>query len=1014
MLFFLASPQPRDARSAAPALEDRPTVLAIGRGEAMLDAVALALDRHGVQFEIGDPDNAVQSAFVHAPDLVLLVGDAAIEEGRATLEKLAATVATAVIPVAILADDAGLDHRLTAARFGAVAVIPRSASADAMAMLIAEVARELPERKSDGPTDLGEATLDEVVELFARRLRSGILAVSANGGSERVVLRGDRPVTQAIEELVDRLRPLVTQSDTVRWEFQQSSTGKLAELTLDDQPSGEPELAALFRDRRIVIVEKSPARADDLVVALRERGAHVVVIDGEGTGLAKARAVDPDVILVDVSGVGGWASQAMQLIRADSRLRWAALLVTRGEELWKGNTPEPDVARLAAGMTPLVEPDESLTARVKDGQTAIDVRLETTGPTRLLRAVARAGATVHATLRHRRATIEIDFAQGLIVGVRGEVASEQQGGAPSTVEGAAALAIWLGLGSGRVRIEPRDAPSVANVMSPVDDAIAAADRETSLLKPSIPPPAGPPSLSPPALTGASMRPSPSGETDARVLVQQLETLLDRLRHTLPPGSLEVPSETAAAMAATARNAAPQAAGVQPVAPPARLPAPPGKPNVRRATQVGMPVPQLARPMPPPAPPAKKPVVPPPASVLPPTNEASLETIDPPFAPAAAAAVIVAPPPPAAPAAPPVAMKSPAVVALPPPTIARQVDDEAPTTKRVALAEQDAPPTPVEISAPSAGEINLADLLEGISAPPPVPDVPTEPGLAIPGSTPLEITDHIALPATPREEDDVVAIPGARSRGGTLLMLGAMSLVALLVLGAAAAWRFGLFTHVEPVATPLPPTTVVTTGTLPLAPPTSIAPPPTSVVAAPTTVDVPPTSVVAAPPTTVVEVAPPPTTLVEVEVAPPPTTVVEVAPPPPTTTGDTTDGSEDAEPTDRARPDDAQRLVDRANFRRAHGDLPGAEADYLRVLRTSPNNARAMAGLARLHLARHDARTASTWARRLAEGHSPNPGNYVLLGDSLQASGDSAGARRAWEHALEISPGYRDARRRLGR
>ena len=59
----------------------------------MLDAVALALDRHGIQFDVGDPANPVQSVFVQAPDLVLLVGDAALEEGRAVLEKLSATVA---------------------------------------------------------------------------------------------------------------------------------------------------------------------------------------------------------------------------------------------------------------------------------------------------------------------------------------------------------------------------------------------------------------------------------------------------------------------------------------------------------------------------------------------------------------------------------------------------------------------------------------------------------------------------------------------------------------------------------------------------------------------------------------------------------------------------------------------------------------------------------------------------------------------------------------------------------
>jgi DNA-binding response OmpR family regulator len=955
-------------------LEDRPTVLSIGRGEPMLDAVALALDRHGVQFDVGDPANPVQSVFVNAPDLVLLVGDASVEDGRAVLEKLAATVATAVIPVAILSNDAGLDQRLQAARFGAVALVPRTASADAMATQIAEIARELPERKTEAATDLGEASLDEVVELFARRLRSGILAVSASGGTERVVLRGDRPVTQAIEELVDRLRPLVTQSDTVHWEFQQASTGKLAELTLDDEPSGMLDLAALFRDRRLVIVEKSPARADDLVVALRERGAHVVVIDGEGTGLAKARAIDPDLILVDVSGVGGWASQAMQLIRTDPRLRWAALLVTRGEELWRSNTPEPDVSRLAAGMLPLVEPDESLMQRVREMTEPLDVRLETTGPTRFLRSVARARTTVHATVRHRRGSIEIDLAEGLVVGARGEVLSEIAGAPSTKVEGSNALAVWLALGAGRVRIEKRDAPSVANVMSPVDDAIAAADRETPVLVPSMPPPAGPPSIRPPTPATGITRPPTSGQTDARALVTQLESLLDRLRHTLPPGSLEVPSETAAALAAAKGPTPPRKDPTPAVVPaPARVPQPTAKPALRRATQIGVPVPPLTKPGA--GPPPKK----------------------------------VVPPPPPDEVEPPTAKRA-------------QIPEEPPTTKR-AVVEEPLPiaPLPVEpapvVVAPEPPPIAPLPI-----APPPVfapsREIATEPAIPSPASAPLEVTDQVVLPPARPEPDEVVAIPGARSRGSTWLLVVVALLVALLLVAAAGAWRMGLFTRTDVASIPL--TTVPPTIAAPptIAPPTSVAEvaPPTSVAeVAPTSVAelAPPTSVaeVAPPPTTVAEVIPPPTTVAEV--IPPPTTVAEVAPPP-SEVDDTADTTDDTSETPAARVDEAQRLVDRANFLRSHGDLPGAEADYLRVLRISPNNARAMAGLARLHLARHDARTASTWARRLAEGHLPNAGNYVLLGDALQASGDTAGARRAWERALEITPGYRDARRRLGR
>jgi hypothetical protein len=366
------------------------------------------------------------------------------------------------------------------------------------------------------------------------------------------------------------------------------------------------------------------------------------------------------------------------------------------------------------------------------------------------------------------------------------------------------------------------------------------------------------------------------------------------------------------------------------------------------------------------------------------------------------------------------------VAAPPKVAAPAEEPEPTTTKRAALPEEE----------PATSKRAVVDDPHPPIAPPRAPEPPpiapaptgspmqrelvTEPSIHAPPAAPLEVTDHVALPAEPIEPDDV-ALPGARSRGATWVLIGGALFVALLLVSAAAAWRLGLFTPAPVTSVPLPPTSIAAPPTSIAAPPTSIAPP--TSVAAPPTSTAPPTSVAETPPATDVVAPPtsieaPPTSVVP---EPPPETVVaDVAPPvtdvaPPDATEeetDTEDATSDSPPPGRG--DEAQRLVDRANFLRSHGDLPGAEADYLRVLRLSPNNARAMAGLARLHLARHDARTASTWARRLAEGHLPNAGNYVLLGDALQASGDTAGARRAWEHALEISPGYRDARRRLGR
>ena len=108
------------------------------------------------------------------------------------------------------------------------------------------------------------------------------------------------------------------------------------------------------------------------------------------------------------------------------------------------------------------------------------------------------------------------------------------------------------------------------------------------------------------------------------------------------------------------------------------------------------------------------------------------------------------------------------------------------------------------------------------------------------------------------------------------------------------------------------------------------------------------------------------------------------------------------------------MINQANYDRNHGDFAAAERVYLEVLRIEYYNARAMAGLARLHLAQHDAAGALVWARRLVAARSQQAGNHILLGDVLLLNGDTAGARRAWEQALALQPRNRTALERLGR
>ncbi|MBC7170843.1 MAG: hypothetical protein H5U40_00360, partial [Polyangiaceae bacterium] len=460
----------------------RPTLLLVGRGEVMEAALRVALDRHGMSVESAMTSSVVEAATAAAPDLVILMGDAVVEGGAGVLRHLAENPTTSVVPVALLSDDASLDQRLRAFRSGAVAVIQRRASADAIAREIAQLACELPERPGQSTGMLGEATLEELVELVSRELRSGILSVepqSARDASNpvRVVLGAGGPVAEVLRDFVARLRPLIAKAEPLRYELLEESGGRLRLAGADDAETGD---LAVLRDLRVLVMDNDPGRADVLAQTLRGHGSLVGVSDISPGTLVRAQALDPEVVILDSAAIEGPGFETVRTLRQDPRLRWASLLVVPWDELWPVHSAAPDIEQLAGRIAPLTEQDRTLRARAEVGGT-FDTRLELTGPARLLRTLVRLPGTRHIAVRATRATIEIDIADGLVVGAQGTSLV----GSPRPVEGMAALAGLLNLSGGRVRIEGRGHPSVANVMLPVDEALARAAREDSPVKPSV-------------------------------------------------------------------------------------------------------------------------------------------------------------------------------------------------------------------------------------------------------------------------------------------------------------------------------------------------------------------------------------------------------------------------------------------------------------------------------------------------------------------------------------------------
>jgi tetratricopeptide (TPR) repeat protein/DNA-binding NarL/FixJ family response regulator len=487
----LKASRPLARRSTAPNAQAEPTVLLVGSDAGFEPALRVALARHRVYVETTTADAAVETVIVTAPDLVLLANEAAADGGKALLTKLAASPSSSVVPVAILDDNPALDQRLQAFRHGAAAVIPRSASMDAIAEQIARLAREIPER-GEALGQIGEATLAEFVNALSSELRSGILSVQAGASQEpvRLVLGSGRPLAAFIDDFVTRVRRHVVHAEPLKYEFDDRAGGTIKLL----DPSGQEQAAdASVKGLRVALADDDSARADSVAQELRARGATVVVTDLKPSDarFARLRQVDPQVLIAGEHDLQGHGYELLRRMRKDTRLRWASLLVVKWEEIWSDTLSVPALDRLQAGLSSLAEADTSLVDLAARGE-AFDTRLEITGPARLLRSLVTTPKAVRVTVTNPRLTASIDLSEGLVVGASAYASHDPK----STYDGALALSGLLVLSSGRVHVEPVQQPAVTNVMSTIDVTLNMADTEKAPIAPSIPVPHSP-SLPPP-------------------------------------------------------------------------------------------------------------------------------------------------------------------------------------------------------------------------------------------------------------------------------------------------------------------------------------------------------------------------------------------------------------------------------------------------------------------------------------------------------------------------------------
>lgn len=456
-------------------VEHRPTILMVGQGEPMQTALGEALRRHGLSVAGCATAELEQAVRVYAPDLVVLIGDAAVRGGSSVVRRMATNRATDVLPVAVLSNDSAMKREGAAFRSGAVAMVSRGAGADGIARRLAELAEDLPQRSGMVTGELNEDNLQDVVELVSSETKTGILSIRSPKGvleGMPMVVETERPSAHNMERVLERLKDAMASSMPLQYEFHETSGGRLSTL-----PCAVKEDAVdleKLRGARVVILDSEELRAEKLAQVLIQQGVQIAAADFSTAVIPRIREIDPQVVVLDSGAVGGQGLEFVRAMRKDPQLRWASMLVVRWDDFWPDSTEpaDPDIAQLASRIYPLIDQDLEMARRVEE-EVDFDTRLELVGPGRLLRALGSISGVRHVAVGGTRRSVEIDIADNSIVGAYATL----QEGAKQTLQGMPALLALWGMSAGRVSVREQDLPSVANIMMPVDEALGVVSHE---------------------------------------------------------------------------------------------------------------------------------------------------------------------------------------------------------------------------------------------------------------------------------------------------------------------------------------------------------------------------------------------------------------------------------------------------------------------------------------------------------------------------------------------------------
>lgn len=226
---------------------------------------------------------------------------------------------------------------------------------------------------------------------------------------------------------------------------------------------------ANLEGRRIGVLNPEPGAADALAQTLRQRGAQVAVLSLDPAKLARIETLDPEVIVVEPQHFTGVCWETLAAIFRHPQLRWSCVLVSAAEQVTSDGLEAHDLSGLCAQVQLSCADYDAALARARSAD-EFEAALEVLGPARALRLLLSAGKSVRAQFRTRALVMDVDLAEGLIVGAQGGRGRSSDG----TLLGTPGLNELLRETHGVVSARAVVRPAVTNIMSPLDTALAAA------------------------------------------------------------------------------------------------------------------------------------------------------------------------------------------------------------------------------------------------------------------------------------------------------------------------------------------------------------------------------------------------------------------------------------------------------------------------------------------------------------------------------------------------------------